>query len=124
MQFSNSDGGEKVRITHSGNVGIGTSSPASTISGSAAVLHLYDGTNNNLASLALQAGTVGSKWEIGALGSNALGFFDDGAERMRIDSSGNVGIGTSSPARPLDIVSTDQIGIQYTNSTATSTARL
>ena len=85
-------------ITETGNVGIGTTSPASTISGSAAVLHLYDGTNNNLASLALQAGTVGSKWEIGALSSNALGFFDDGSERVRIDSSGNVGIGNSSPA--------------------------
>ena len=42
-----------------------------------------------------------------------------------VDATNNrVGIGTASPARPLDIVSTDQIGIQYTNSTATSTARL
>src|SRR5210317_1408179 len=34
-------------LTALGSVGIGTTSPASTISGSAAVLHLYDGTNNN-----------------------------------------------------------------------------
>ncbi len=101
LLFKTGGSSERMRIDSSGRVGIGTSSPASTISGSAAVLHLYDGTNNNLASLALQAGTVGSKWEIGALSSNALGFFDDGSERVRIDSSGNVGIGTGNPTYKL-----------------------
>lgn len=34
-------------------------------------------------------------------GANTLAFATAGAERMRIDASGNVGIGTSSPTQPL-----------------------
>ena len=78
------NGGYKMALTPAGNLGIGTTSPSSGISGSATVLQINDAANNNLASLALKAGTQGSKWEMAALSANALGFFDDGTERMRI----------------------------------------
>ena len=39
----------------------------------------------------------------GAAGSAAWRFYTEGSERMRIDSSGNVGIGTSSPSGKLSI---------------------
>jgi len=45
-------------------------------------------------------------------------FTANGSERMRIDSSGRVGIGTSSPAQKLHIVSTDGSNIILNSNTA------
>ena len=53
-----------------------------------------------------------------ASGGNNLAFYTAGggteAERMRIDSSGNVGIGTSSPQTNMHIQSTGDTGLQIT----------
>ena len=42
----------------------------------------------------------------GSSGLGAMEFYTAGTERMRIDSSGNVGIGTSSPTTKLDVAGT------------------
>jgi hypothetical protein len=96
-------GSERMRIDSSGNVGINTTSMAGklNVQGSAGgvALQTTDATNSTFrishpsAAVTLLSG--GSSQHL-ALGT---GF----AEKMRIDSSGNVGIGTTSPGSPLTI---------------------
>ena len=99
---------EAMRIDSSGNVGIGTTSPN-------AALDVLGTTSDQLRLRTAES----EEYKIGRNAST--GFLDfsgtqsgftgytfggvDG-ERMRIDSSGNVGIGTTSPSRLLDIENT------------------
>ena len=84
---------ERMRIDSSGNVGIGTSNPSTSI------LHLnYNSVNNRGIRLQDENGTYDIITS-GGSNANSFGIYNDtaGAYRLFIDSSGNVGIGTSSP---------------------------
>jgi hypothetical protein len=52
--------------------------------------------------------------------ADTLAFTEGGTEAMRIDSSGNVGIGTSSPSRKLHISTTAQVTSRFTSSNTKS----
>jgi hypothetical protein len=86
-----------MRIDSSGNVGIGTASPYAKLS--------VTTTNGNLG---FTGGNTSGGSKIQAFGATStsngyLAFEGYTAEWMRIDSSGNVGIGTSSPLGKLEV---------------------
>jgi hypothetical protein len=109
------NGSERMRITSAGLVGIGTSSPSkrlhvegagstyalikSTNAGSGTGLYFQNATSNYL----IGAGSVS--------GGSELVFYDvtNSTERMRINSNGNVGIGTTLPSQALDVVGSIEV---------------
>jgi hypothetical protein len=95
-------GVEAMRIDSSGNVGIGTSSPSSILSlraSSPTINFITTAGDDTSASIegSVDTGTGGKLVFITKRNGNTA------TEKMRIDSSGNVGIGTSSPADKLVI---------------------
>ena len=127
---------EAMRITSSGRVGIGTATPDTW-----AKLHVYnaDGAGIDIQSattatwsrVRLVTGTRTYGWFAGdssnTLAPNKIGLYDYNANefRMMVDSSGNIGFGTSSPAlqagvtnKMLEVQGSQNPGIALT---ATST---
>ena len=105
---------ERMRIASTGNVGIGTTSPPYKLT-------VEDGTGatrvnvRNTANAGpgsgiffevFSGGSVVGNGTIATQSSGDMAFFtgtSSGTERMRIASTGNVGIGTSSPSRLLEV---------------------
>jgi hypothetical protein len=112
-------------LTTGGNVGVGTTSPTS-ISGYT-VLEVNGNTSGAVLDLAqgdVMRGRLvaaASSFAIETSGSIPIGFVPGGTERMRITSTGNVGIGTSSPANILSLrASSPQIDFVTTAADDTS----
>lgn len=119
-------------IDASQNVGIGTSSPSAsaklTLSGTStnAGLLVFNSTASaNTGFFGSVAALIGSGTSndlgIGAFGSSNMTFYTNGAERMRIDSSGNVGIATSSPATKFNVNGNVSLGSTYAPPTPSAT---
>jgi hypothetical protein len=118
---------ERMRIDSSGNVGIGETSPGTLLD-----IKGVAGANNRITFNTTDAGINGNVLggfvaenqtdSVGQITVRRESAVDDGyivfetqatggglAERMRINSSGNVGIGTSSPSQKLDVNGTSRV---------------
>jgi len=90
---------ERMRVDNQGRVGVGTTSPQST-------LHVAGAGPGNPGSLKLQnTSTSGRTWQVGeVLTSGKFDVYDTAVgTRLTIDSGGNVGIGTTTPAERLSV---------------------
>ena len=122
-------------IDSSQNIGIGTTTPANklTVSGTGALFVVTGNSSANQTqdvqitrtsssttiqtgpNITFNDGTTNNTWAI-QTGSGNLQFFSyigSWQERMRIDSSGNVGIGTTSPATKLFVNGDTRLGNGY-----------
>ena len=112
------NGSERLRISSSGNVGIGTTSPTtkfhvldtsktSTTARDNTIARFLSNASNADCNIQLSNG-VDHSAQLGIVGNGAEFYIaQDGAERFRINSSGEVGIGTTSPGQLLSIKNTN-----------------
>jgi hypothetical protein len=100
---------ERMRLDASGNLGLGTSSPAEK-------LDVYDNSASNVSikvgntSGALQLLQGNGAAYLYTATNQPLIFSNNNSEKMRLDASGNLGLGTSSPAYKLDVNGNAHIG--------------
>jgi len=106
-------GTERLRVDSSGSVGIGTATPAENLDIYATIptIRLSD-SDGSYSRIAHNIGVLFLQADYGAVGTGYMRFDVGGTERARIDSSGNLLVGTTSS---LSTTSSSNTGGQLTS---------
>ena len=115
-------GSELVTILPSGSVGIGTYTPSQK-------LDVYGNIILSANNPKIAFNDINSLWIGNANTANTLTFNTSGVERMRINNTGSVGIGTSDPQAKLEVIVNDGVncifqGCRYSSDTEGTNIRL
>jgi hypothetical protein len=97
LQLS-TNGAERARITSAGNFGIGTTSPSGRLEVSKSGPSLIYNKETSVGVTSVWNSSDGSIVLFGTESNHPLLFVTNNTERARIDTSGNFGIGTTSPS--------------------------
>ena len=126
LVFQTNGNNERMRIDSSGKVGIGTTAPQSPLhvigTNETASLSLTGGASNSSVTQINAVNATATVWNILEIRGQQINFDTVSLERMRIDSSGKVGIGTTAPQEKLDIETptglASETGLKIRNGTA------
>lgn len=106
--FRTNNGSERMRVTSAGRLGIATTAPAQLLhvaevpAGSGIRVSGPSSDNNWAGGIEFYSNNAATVTSAIIASSNGLGFTYGGSERMRLNTSGQLGIGTNNPLATVD----------------------